>query len=1255
MERHIKSLVLLAASFAGAGCHDGAAPESSVHQFHAVEARALTLPDGTECPITIDAESELLIRDVSVVEDPVRSRWTGGSINPSDGAWSFGRLMTNMAGSNDPEQFVRTWLQEWTAPRTVNGLLVPPRPMDALVIGPWLAASGGARLDLTQAPFRLLAIVNRIDLRDLSRGSAGEGRFVFGVLGAGGQPLQFTVILEYNLPASTPADVRRWADDFHALGSLPRGSPAYNQALQAITDRFAGRNVAPFRPNGSSINQVRSNEIALGPVWELREFRLDLAGQLRSSPTALTPDLSFNNTPTLAAFINANTAALLDETHTVPTALNGAPFLAGSAITPGGLFWDSPGIIDAEARFRFSINTCNGCHAGETGTRFLHVSPRPAGIQAELSSFLTGKIQLDPVTGAPRAMNDLETRRGLIGEVLCGSGLGVAITVPATGATLRGPSTMTAAGPAGVLSMEFFVDDAPVGIAFGPSFSLPWSADSVPVGTHTVRAQAQTPSGPISSAPVNFQTAPSNAPDLVVTGVEAPAVLMPGAQFTARVTVCNRGNLPGSAPVDLVVSRDQRFAPLAPPPVDDALLGGQGTQHLFPGDCQTLLFEVTASVPPPIPGPPNMSTSFFLGAVTDLFGVLPELDENNNASAPRPVAIGFGPDLTVTLTSAPTVALPGGRLDAQATVCNQGTAPGTGAVDLVLSLDALIALPGAGLPAGPNDDRRIGGASVPVLAPGQCARLPLSGAASAPGVGGPGSQGTFFLGAVVDADDVQPELLEDNNASAAARLALGRGADFRIGTITPPFSVVRGRAFNTTVQLCNVGNALGRAAVSVVLSRDDVIQPALAAGPDDDRVVGTSGPITAVPGQCVDATVRGVADAPGPTPGLVSVGAVADLGNATPELDETNNVAVSGVRRMGVGSGPDFVIVNSSTDTNLLPGAALSFSFQLCNRGTVAGSTSVDLMASPDAEFGLRPPRPDILLGGTVVTLNASSCTTQTLSGITPPSGAWFLTAIADAFDTLPELNETNNAGAPVVLNVGSQPDFVATALSVPTSVAPGQLARVSVTICNRGTAAGTPTAELLTSLDPVVDARDPRAAPIALPLLAVNACATRTVMVPVAPSLTGTATRWVGVAIDMPNSVPELNEGNNVRVAALLVGQGPDFQVTSISAPPTATTGQPFVATVTVCNRGTMPGSAQVDVVMSADNFLGLGPEQLDVPVGSASVSLDAGRCLSVAITSVPFGVGASFVGAIADHADAVVELSETNNVSSARAITVR
>lgn len=139
-------------------------------------------------------------------------------VDPRDGAWHFGRLMAQMSGTVPPEVFVRNWLAHWETHQVVNGFTVPARPFITQgVIGPWPKHPDG-RLDLTKAPLRLLAIVNRLDLRDLSLGSAGEGRFVFGVLDANGNPTQFTVILEYDLPTQTQADVLTWARRWHALG-----------------------------------------------------------------------------------------------------------------------------------------------------------------------------------------------------------------------------------------------------------------------------------------------------------------------------------------------------------------------------------------------------------------------------------------------------------------------------------------------------------------------------------------------------------------------------------------------------------------------------------------------------------------------------------------------------------------------------------------------------------------------------------------------------------------------------------------------------------------------------------------------------------------------------------------------------------------------------------------------------------------------------------------------------------------------------
>ena len=164
--------------------------------------------------------------------------------------------------------------------------------------------------------------------------------------------------------------------------------------------------------------QVRSNEIALSFEWQLRQFELSPAnGHLVNTPLPLTPDLSFNFTPTLGDFINNNEAAIIAETHVVPATLDGQPFQAG-AVTNNLGAWFGQGVNNNEARFHFSLNTCNGCHSSETNTAFLQISPR-FGAQSELSPFLTGTIVFDPVTGQPRALNELNRRNRILHVRVC--------------------------------------------------------------------------------------------------------------------------------------------------------------------------------------------------------------------------------------------------------------------------------------------------------------------------------------------------------------------------------------------------------------------------------------------------------------------------------------------------------------------------------------------------------------------------------------------------------------------------------------------------------------------------------------------------------------------------------------------------------------------------------------------------------------------------------------------------------------------
>jgi hypothetical protein len=391
------------------------------------------LPFPIGLPLFIQPESSLLITDISVVEDPARTFDPCTGVGTPMGRWTFGHLMTQMANQPvtgiDPALFTRRWLRHWEVPQTVNFDVVPSRlQIRPEIIEPWELNSGGlgSPLDLAVAPFRLLAIVNRVDLREnvtYGGGSAGEARFVFGALRPNCDPLPFTVIFEYGIQKNSCVAVKDWGQQWVDLQSHPLGSPAYNAALEAITDQFVAAGANPAKlPNQSALNQLRTNEIALAGPWELREFILSPvgfdAGQMRQDTVKQTPAFLHNTQPVIADYVNANAAAILANKHTVPIEFPpGTPFLGGAAPTPGGVFWDGPpvppgpDIVPADARHMFSLNTCSGCHAGETATRFTHIDPRPAGSPSSLSGFLTGISVADPADGAPvRDFDDLARR-----------------------------------------------------------------------------------------------------------------------------------------------------------------------------------------------------------------------------------------------------------------------------------------------------------------------------------------------------------------------------------------------------------------------------------------------------------------------------------------------------------------------------------------------------------------------------------------------------------------------------------------------------------------------------------------------------------------------------------------------------------------------------------------------------------------------------------------------------------------------------
>ncbi len=369
----------------------------------------------SDCSIRVNRFQELTVVDEAVLNDP-RSR------NREGGAWSFRHVVEQMTPpSTTTSAFLTEWLRSWQSEQRVNLFAVPSRPrLSTVVMCPWLKRTlanacnddcttcAARELEPAEAPFRLIGIVNRLDLHETEqRDEPGEGRLVYALTdgaadGATSPPLRMTVAFEYNLPSSGGRDVHYWAARWHALGRYTELGDQFRSELAGLTRDFTERGANLGGVGGSALGQLRTNEIELDWLWDLREFHLTETG-LQLAPTTNTPDRSVNGSAELSAFAKANLSEVIAGRHRTPATLTG-----GAAVPENK--WRLPGTSE-ELRVAFAKNTCDGCHQGEeTPVDFnFHISPLRKGTD-KLSRFMN-----DPAGG-----NDvLRAREATMRNALC--------------------------------------------------------------------------------------------------------------------------------------------------------------------------------------------------------------------------------------------------------------------------------------------------------------------------------------------------------------------------------------------------------------------------------------------------------------------------------------------------------------------------------------------------------------------------------------------------------------------------------------------------------------------------------------------------------------------------------------------------------------------------------------------------------------------------------------------------------------------
>lgn len=349
---------------------------------------------GAECPSgaafhasDVDPLKELFIVDEHVVSDDAAKNATAGAL-------SFRHAIeTLVPKGDDPAAAALEWLDEW-APASLRCDWLRARPDNACDATCGTCAE--RKVDLAQAPFRLLAVANRLDLAE-SGGQSAEGRLLFGATaGPGDDPrspsLPVTAIFEFRLAGGS----REWANRWHSLGAPSGGAAVWVRSLTKVTNQFV---------RAEDFGQIRVQD-ASGARAAMYEFHVDPnARRFVRAGLRRTPAHSMNGSAALHDFVLSNEEAILSDRYELPN------WMLTDRIELGEP-WTLPGIREPVRR-AFADSACDGCHGREHPTTDggFHVSPHRRGGE-KLSRFL-----FDPER---RHEDELSRRAAVLSRFACG-------------------------------------------------------------------------------------------------------------------------------------------------------------------------------------------------------------------------------------------------------------------------------------------------------------------------------------------------------------------------------------------------------------------------------------------------------------------------------------------------------------------------------------------------------------------------------------------------------------------------------------------------------------------------------------------------------------------------------------------------------------------------------------------------------------------------------------------------------------------
>jgi subtilase family serine protease len=596
-------------------------------------------------------------------------------------------------------------------------------------------------------------------------------------------------------------------------------------------------------------------------------------------------------------------------------------------------------------------------------------------------------------------------------------------------------------------------------------------------------------------------------PDLVITGLTVPAAAATGRPLAIGHTVRNLG--PAAAGAFAV-----RFYLSADATLDDSdvLLGTRALGGLAANALSTA--TSTFTVPPIVPAP----AGYRVIAVADALGQQAEGDETNNAAVSGVVTVAaYLPDLTVTGVVLPAAAQTNRPLAIRTTLRNAGPAPaGRFVVQFHLSADDTL----------DGGDVLLGSRIVGTLAAGASSTMTSTFMVPAT-VPAPA---TYRVMVVADALGQQTELDETNNTAASEPLAFAPYLpDLTVDSLVLPASAQTGRPFGVRYTVRNIGPAPAPAfVVRFYLSADDVL--------DGSDVLLGARTLALGAGRASTLTSKFTVPATTSAPATYRVIAVVDGLEQRPELDETNNTAVSGPLSVTLYR-PDLTVTDVTTTTAAAAGRPLGIRHTVRNIGPApAGSFVVRFYLSADDVLD----ESDVLLGARTIARLAGGASATATSTFTVPAdttvpASYTVIVVADALDQQLELDETNNmaASAPRTFTA-FRPDLTVAALLPSEAAQAGRPLAVRNTVANAGPApAGRFAVQFFLSSDGVVDEGDTLLGTRTIGSLGAGRSTTAVSRFTV-PDSVPSGTYQIIALVDPAGQRPELDETNNATMSTL-------------------------------------------------------------------------------------------------------------------------